>query len=150
LVALTGAAVAFAWLGNLKTGTNTVKIGQPLQISIDDGIFDRDNLTPGEFTSATFDIDLTGANFTENTYALKIVGAFTQDWTYGEDTAVWQYKFDEANYADLTEDGGSVALLEGTESVTLTLKLDGGVPTSFAGGVLTFILEIVPTKIVPD
>jgi hypothetical protein len=150
LVALTGAAVAFAWLGNLKTGTNTVKIGQPLQISIDDGVFDRDNLMPGETASATFDIDLTGADFEENTYAIKIVGAaFTKPWTYGDSVAVWQYQFASAGYADLTAAGGSVALTAETESVTLTLKLDGSVPTSVAGGELTFILEIEATEI-PD
>jgi hypothetical protein len=148
LAALTGAAVAFAWTSLWKTETNTIKIGQALEISIDGDAFDVDEIRPGETVSATFDIDLTDANFDTYTYALVMKGVtFTGEvYTYGESVAVWTYEFDSEGAAALTAAGGSFALTESGD-VTLKLTLDEGVPVSFAGGVLTFILEIEATKI---
>jgi hypothetical protein len=154
LLAAAGTAVAFAvWGGVWKTETNTVKIGQPVQVSIDGDVFDVDDILPNGETSATFAIDLTDADFTKNTYKLAIVDVdFDEDLTYGDGVPVWTYKFGDGGggFAALEEDV-SFALIEGEllekkTSVKLTLKLDAGIPVEYAGGELTFVLKIVETE----
>jgi hypothetical protein len=152
LVALTGAAVALAWTSLWKTGTNTVKIGQPVQVSISGSFTGNDVLQPGETATATFAIDLTDAKFATHEYKLAIVGIEfdDKDLTYGENVPVWTYKFGDGGgfaalaenvFVALVEDG----LVDKKTSVKLTLTLDENVPVGYAGAELTFILEIKET-----
>jgi hypothetical protein len=153
LVALTGAAVALAaWVSVLKTETNTIKIGEAVEISIS-GFFDgSDELIPGGFAEKTFTLDLTDADFVENTYALEIVDIDFdgKNLTYQESDSelpVWTYQFNSESPAGLAEEGCSVALASDTTSVTLKLTLNAGVPTSYENAQLTFKLEIKATPI---
>lgn len=154
--AFAGAPSAFAaWRQAITASTSgTIRIGQPVIISVTRDSDTGQKLVPGGTASTSFKIDL-GNSDSSKEYCLVVTcvsflkSGEVMSYTYDGDTAVWQCSFGGGGYSGITQSSGTVrsGAVPDKAVVAVTFMLSLNVPPEYIGAILTYSVEL--SEIVP-
>jgi hypothetical protein len=155
-----GMGIALAWvIISAKTDKNDITIGSPTYITIGGAEF-ADTIMPNGTVEKAFTYNFNGLTFAGGDYVLEMNGmtfvddqeaplalTFKVDPADNDETAksVWSWSIDGGTSYTALASAAAVKVDDLTSSdtgITLTIKLHESLTAAFAGGKLSFYLEI--------